>query len=159
IERSCSPYPWPGVAVPGVSGETYQADLFMQSFTTQPVGCQTGGSAGCAGPNGALTGIAAFAPSSTLKNNVNDGTLQPTIPGDPLGTSSAKYTADVAWYQKFTGNSAPYGNDQHPYLIWNLYRLYPDGSIEQIGRSGVKHAFLTVNSRCISQCGGGHQLG
>jgi len=154
LDRVCSPYPWPGVSVPGASGEVYQVDLFMQSFTTQPVGCLN-----CTGPNGALTGIAAFAPSSTLKNNVNDGAIQATIPGDPLGTSTARYTADVAWYQKFTGDSAPYGNDQHPYLIWNLYRIYPDGAIEQIGRSGVKHAFLTVNSGCISQCGGSHQLG
>jgi len=151
-ERSCSVYPWPNVDVPGVAGAKYQADLFMQNFSISPVGCQT-----CTGATG--TGIAAFAPSSTLRNNVNDGTAQATVPGDPLGTSSALYTADVAWYTKFSGNNAPYNNDQHPYLIWNLYRIDADGAISQIGRSGVKHAFLTINSGCISQCGGSHQLG
>ncbi len=151
-ERSCSAYPWPNVDVPGVAGAKYQADLFMQNFSISPVGCQT-----CTGATG--TGIAAFAPSSTLRNNVNDGTAQATVPGDPLGTSSALYTADVAWYTKFSGNNAPYNNDQHPYLIWNLYRVDANGGISQIGRSGVKHAFLTINSGCISQCGGSHQLG
>jgi hypothetical protein len=29
-------------------------------------------------------------------------------------------TTGVAWYGKFTGNFPPYGNDQHPYLVWNL---------------------------------------
>jgi hypothetical protein len=154
INRMCNPYPWPGVAVPNDPGEVYQADLFMDHFSIQPVGCQS-----CSGPTGAQAGIAAFAPSSTLKNNVNDGSISATIPGDPLGTSSALYTADVAWYTKFSGNSPPYNNDQHPFLIWNLYRIDADGSIRQIGRSGVKHAFLTVNSGCISQCGGSHALG
>jgi len=151
-ERSCAVYPWPGVDVPNVPGAKYEADLFMQSLSIQSVGCQS-----CSGPNG--NGLAAFAPNSQLKNNVNDGTPQATIPGDPLGTSSAKYTADIAWYQKFSGNNAPYGNDQHPFLIWNLYRIDANGGLRQIGASGVKHAFLTVNSGCISQCGGSHQLG
>ncbi len=152
-ERSCTTYPWPGASVPGVAGAIYQADLFMQSFSTQSVGCQ-----GCSGAAG--SGIAAFAPSSTLRNNVNDGTHQQTISGDPLGTSNALYTADVAWFTKFSGNSPPYNNDQHPFLIWNLYRVNANGGISQIGRSGVKHAFLTVNSGCISTCGfPGHALG
>jgi hypothetical protein len=43
----------------------------------------------------------------------------------------------------------PYGNDQHPYLIWNLYRTNSDGRLEQIGRSGVKHAWLTTNGSCL----------
>ncbi len=154
IERVCSPYPWPGVAVPGVPGAVYEADLFMETFSTQPVGCQN-----CSGPTGAMDGIAAFAPSSTLRNNVNDGSFEATIPGDPLGTSTALYTANIAWYTKFSGNSAPYNNDQHPYLIWNLYRENADGSIEQIGRSGVKHAFLTVNSGCDDSCNNSHSLG
>ncbi len=151
-DRVCDPYPWPDVDVPGVPGAQYQADLFMSSFSTQTVGCQ-----GCSGPTG--NGIAAFAPSSTLRNNVNDGTPQATVGGDPLGTSSALYTANVAWYTKFSGNNPPYNNDQHPFLIWNLYRINADGSIEQIGRSGVKHAFLTINSNCSDSCNNSHSLG
>ncbi|MBL8308101.1 MAG: hypothetical protein JNM33_15520 [Rubrivivax sp.] len=143
---------WHGLPVPGVAGATYQADLFMQNFSMQYSRCDT-----CTGAGG--NGRVVFTPSSTLRNNVNNGSLQATVAGDPLGTSSALYTADIPWYQKFSGNFAPYGNDQHPYLIWNLYRLNADGSIDQIGRSGVKHAFLTINTACLDDPGDSHILG
>jgi hypothetical protein len=81
------------------------------------------------------------------------------VAGDPRGTSTALYAADIPWYSKFTGNFPPYNNDQHPYLIWNLYRLNTDGSIDQIGRSGVKHAFLTLNTACLDDPGDSHILG
>lgn len=135
-----APYNWHGEAAP--NGNIYQADLFMQVFNMQYTRCN-----GCAA--GSTTGQVVFTPSSTLINNVNIGTPAATIPGDPLGTSSALYTAHIPWYQKFTANSPPYGNDQHPYLIWNLYRYNADGSIDQIARSGVKHAFLTTNTNCL----------
>ena len=155
---TCSPYPWPGVGVPEAPGETYQADLFMQNFSMSPVGCQS-----CDGPGGASDGTIAWAPSSTLKNNVNNGSLQATIAGDPLGTSSALHTATIAWYMMFTGSPPtwfdPYKNDQHPYLIWNVYRFNADGSIEQIGRSSVKHAWLTTNGGCLDSCNESHILG
>ena len=143
---------WHGTAVPGVPGATYKADLFMQTFVTQYMRCL-----GCTGAGG--NGQVVFAPSSTLRNNVNNGTAVATVPGDPLGTSTALYTADIPWYQKFTGPFAPYANDQHPYLIWNLYRFNADGSIDQIGRSGVKHAFLTLNTNCIENPNNAHILG
>lgn len=73
----------------------------------------------------------------------------------PSATLESVGTADVAWYRKFTGDFAPYNNDQHPYLIWNLYREI-DGRFEQIGVSGVKHAFFTVNTNC--GCDGGQVL-
>jgi hypothetical protein len=149
----CTLWPWPGVEVKGAPGQTYQADLFMDSFSISMVDCL-----GCDGPDGG-DGTIAWAPSSTLRNNVNNGSALPTVAGDPLGTSTALHTATVAWYTKFTGNYAPYGNDQHPYLIWNLYRINADGSIEQIGRSGVKHAFLTVNGGCLDGCNDPHILG
>ncbi len=157
---SCDPYPWPGTAVEGVSGESYQADLFMQAIQFDPVGCQS-----CDGPGGANDGTVSWAPSSTLRNNVNDGTAQATISGDPLGTSTALYAGYIAWWTKFSGNppnyNPPYKNDQHPFLIWNLYRFNADGSFEQIGRSGVKHAFVSVNGGCLDSCDhlGGHALG
>jgi hypothetical protein len=157
-DRACSPYPWPGVAVPSHAGSVYQADLFMQTFNVDPVGCQS-----CDGPGGANDGIAGFAPSSSLINNKNDGTAVATVPNDPLGTSTALYTANIAWYTKFSGTppayNAPYKNDQHPFLIWNLYRINADGSIEQVGRSGVKHAFLTINASCMDSCNDSHSLG
>ncbi len=156
----CDPYPWPGAAVTGSPGELYQADLFMQAIQFDPVGCLS-----CDGPGGANDGTVSWAPSSTLKNNVNDGTATATIPGDPLGTSTALYAGYIAWWTKFTGSppdyNPPYKNDQHPFLIWNLYRFNADGSFEQIGRSGVKHAFVSVNVGCLDSCDhmGGHALG
>jgi hypothetical protein len=62
----------------------------------------------------------------------------------------------VAWYGKFEGVNPPYGNDQHPFLVWNLYRLDAGGGVRQIGVSGVKHAFYTINYNC--PCGGGNVL-
>ena len=145
-DRVCNPYPWPDVAVPGVPGAVYKADLFMQATQYDPTGCMS-----CDGPGG-NDGIASVAPTSTLRNNVNDGTAQPTIPGDPLGTSANLYTANVAWHTMFSGSNPPYNNDQHPFLIWNMYRFNADGSFEQIGRSGVKHAFVTINAGCLDSC-------
>jgi len=151
--RSCSPYPWPDVDVPGQPGAVYQADLFMQATQYDPVGCMN-----CDGPGG-NDGIASVAPNSTLRNNVNLGTQQPTISGDPNGTSSALWAGNVAWHQMFSGQNPPYNNDQHPFLIWNMYRLNADGSIDQIGRSGVKHAFLTINAGCLDSCNEFDSLG
>lgn len=157
-----APY-WPGQSVtdqPGAPpGAVWQADVFMHTFSAQytrcglcdanHLNCALGG---CDGPSGAANGLVVFTPSSTLTNNRNRGSALPTV-NDPLGTSTALYGADVPWYQKFTTSpnhpnfAYPYLlNDQHPYLIWNLYRLDADGSITQIGRSGLKHAFATTNS-------------
>ena len=142
---------WDGDPAP--DGTTYQNDIFMLSTFAQYLRCQ-----GCSGPAG--NGTMAIAPSATLKNNVNEGSFNVTVPGDPLGTSAAKWTATIPWHQKFSGNFAPYNNDQHPYLIWNMYRSNADGSIEQIGRSGVKHAYLTTNGSCLdSNDHHGHALG
>ena len=143
---------WHGMAVPSVPGATYQADLFMQTFSMQYSRCDT-----CTGAGG--NGRAVFTPSSTLRNNNNNGSVVATVAGDAMGSSSALYAADIPWYAKFSGNFAPYGNDQHPYLIWNLYRFNVDGSIDQIGRSGVKHAFLTLNTACSEDPGNSHILG
>lgn len=65
-------------------------------------------------------------------------------------------TAAVAWYAKFSPPAPPYGNDQHPFLVWNLYRLDADGSLRQIGASAAKHAFHTINAVC--DCGDGNVL-
>jgi hypothetical protein len=115
----------------------FQADVLLTSYTMQFARCRTsGGTNGCDGPTGD-DGEVVFVPSSTLRNTNNAN------------------TADVSWYQKFTVSpyNYPYpGNDQHPYLIWNLYRVN-DGQLEQIGASGVKHAFLTTNGGCTAPFG------
>ena len=143
---------WHGTAVPGVPGATFQADLFMTTFSMQYSRCL-----GCTGAGG--NGLTVFTPSSTLRNSLNNGTRVATVPGDPLGTSTALYAADIPWYEKFTGPFPPYANDQHPYLIWNLYRFNVDGTIDQIGRSGVKHGFLTLNTNCLQNPNNSHILG
>lgn len=68
-------------------------------------------------------------------------------------------TRDMPWYGKFTGSFPPYGNDQHPLLVWALYRMDADGSLVQYGRSGIKHAFLTINDNCTESCAPGNVLG
>lgn len=82
---------------------------------------------------------AMFAPSSSLIN-LADGAVG----------------ADVPWFGFYSGSNDPYGNSQHPYLVWSLYRKM-NGRIEQIGRSGMKHAFLTINVGC-NNCGSSHIL-
>ncbi|MBL37963.1 MAG: hypothetical protein CMP07_06100 [Xanthomonadales bacterium] len=89
----------------------------------------------CQDCNGADGGPVVIAPNAKLRN---------------VGT------ADVPWWEQFTPPQPPYGNDQHPFLVWNLYRLDGDGRFEQIGVSGVKHAFFTVNTGC--PCAGGNIL-
>ena len=132
-----------GTAAPG--GGTFEADVLMESYSMSGTRCRSSTGVGsCDGPGGD-DGDVVFTPSSTLRN-----------------TNKAN-TADVPWYQKFTVSlfGYPYpNNDQHPYLIWNLYRII-DGQLEQIGASGVKHAFLTVNSGCAAGActGSGHILG
>ncbi len=154
---------WPGDSVPGVQGAYYQADVFMHHFTTQFMR-----GSNMTGPSG--SGKVVFTPSSTLRNNRNNGSSQPTFPSqsgqypasDPLGTSTALYAADIVWNDRKRNPSPvtpPYSNDQHPYLIWNLYRIDATGRIEQIGRSGVKHAFLTTNTSCDQNPGTGYILG
>jgi hypothetical protein len=130
----------------GPANNPFQADVLMESYSMSGTRCRLSSGAGsCDGPAGGDDGEVVFTPSSTLRN------------------SNKPNSADVPWYQKFTTSpyNYPYqGNDQHPYLIWNMYRII-DGQLEQIGASGVKHAFLTINSGCAAGActGGGHILG
>lgn len=151
---------WPGTPVPGGNGAIYEADVFMRNFSGQYMRKQNAD-----GPAGALDGDVMYTPSSTLINNRNNGSSITTVAG--AAASSAKFAADVPWHEAFSGSCPPYGNDQHPFLVWNLYRakVVPGSNpvaysqIEQIGRSGVKHAFLTTNSPCDQHPGSSHILG
>jgi hypothetical protein len=73
----------------------------------------------------------------------------------PSATVGNVGSTDIPWYEKFSGSFPPYNNDQHPYLIWNMYRL-SGGVLQQIGASPVKHAFWTINTNC--DCSGGNIL-
>lgn len=118
---------------PVAGGGTHRADVLMEAFDFQFSRCRRGDTQanGCdgAGPD---NGEVVFTPNSTLRNSNNLD------------------TADVPWFSKFS--TSPYdfpyqGNDQHPYLIWNMFRI-TDGQLQQIGASGLKHAFLTINTGC-----------
>ncbi len=83
------------------------------------------------------------------------GDFELVAPSSSLQNLQGLDGADVTWFQKFTGMFPPYNTDQHPYLIWNMYRVDSSGRMEQIGRSGIKHAFLTINVGCTINCGDG----
>lgn len=65
--------------------------------------------------------------------------------------------ADVEWYEAIADLDYvdPPDVGPHPFLSMHLYR-YHDGVMEQIGQSGVKHAFFATNTGC--PCTGGHVL-
>lgn len=85
-----------------------------------------------------------IAPSATLQN---------------VGFGDAVWVPKFRTLSELTNGSFDYPfnpADQHPFLVWNMYRIL-DGRIEQIGSSGVKHAFFSVNVNCQS-CGTGYVL-
>ncbi|KAA3641708.1 MAG: hypothetical protein DWP95_06315 [Proteobacteria bacterium] len=93
--------------------------------------------------------------SGQLRNYPPDADFKVLTPSARLKNVGA---IDVPWYQFFTGNFPPYNNDQHPYLIWNLYKV-KEGRFTQIAASAMKHAFFTTNSSCsATNCGNNHIL-
>lgn len=135
VAKSCAVPNWPGT--PG-----YITDVALRSIDTIDVlRCRPlAGGGACDGPGG-IEGEMVIVPSATLRN------------------STAANASEVPWYTKFSGPFAPYGNDQHPFLVWNLYRFDADGVLEQISRSGLKHAFATSNEQCTETCSNSHILG
>lgn len=103
-----------------------------------------------------LIGMSSVSDRRTV--TIGPDTFEVVSPSSRLKSLVGLDGADVPWYTKFMGVFPPYNNDQHPYLIWNLYRINSDGDIEQIARSGLKHAFLTINSNCTLNCSDGHIL-
>lgn len=79
----------------------------------------------------------------------------------PQATLENRGAADVPWFEQFEPAEPslyPYEpGDQHPFLVWNAYRIM-DGRIEQLGASGAKHAFFTINVGCDLNCGNGNIL-
>jgi hypothetical protein len=100
----------------------YQIDVALTQIDAADATC----SGGCTG-NGAPTARVKVTPSAKLQG-VGNG--------------------DAPWYAKFTTSphNYPYpGNDQHPFLVWAAYRIDGNGRLEQLARSGVKHAFFSTN--------------
>lgn len=121
------------------AGPRYQADVLLSTISSLDYKrCQ----GTCDGPGGAVDGEFIMAPGATLRN------------------SDTNTTADVPWHSKFLGQFLPHNNDQHPYLIFNVYRVEKStGKLEHIARSGAKHAFLTINTGCATyNCGDSHIL-
>ncbi|MBA8884594.1 hypothetical protein [Dokdonella fugitiva] len=143
---------WPGRPVPEHPGETYQVDVLMAGLWAQLTGCSD-----CTGPGG--SGRIKVTPTTALRNNVNLGTLVSTVLADSNGTSAVRFAADIPWRAKFSANCPPYHNDQHPMLVWNLYRLDADGGLRQVARSGAKHAHVAANALCVENPGSNHVLG
>ncbi|TVS13409.1 MAG: hypothetical protein EA419_02000 [Wenzhouxiangella sp.] len=79
----------------------------------------------------------------------------------PAATLKNVGEADVPWFQQFQpADPALYPHeprDQHPFLVWNLYRIH-NGRMEQLAASGVKHAFFSQNLACQINCGNGNIL-
>jgi len=93
--------------------------------------------------------------SAQLRNYPPDTDYKVITPSARLKNIGA---VDVPWYQFFSGNFPPYNNDQHPYLIWNLYKV-KEGRMTQIAASAMKHAFFTTNTSCSgTNCGDNHIL-
>jgi hypothetical protein len=143
VPKSCAAPVWHG------SGGR-QTDVRLIAMSVQQLRCRRSTDRAppfdvCDGPGGD-DGEVVIAPSALLRNSDED------------------WTADVPWYEKFLGafphRYPPYDNDQHPILVWNLYRLGADGRIVQVGRSGAKHAWFSTNFLCTDPtCSGGHVLG
>ena len=94
-----------------------------------------------------LTDISAVDPADQADGSVS---LTPTAHLRNVGT------ADVPWFRKFVPIQSPpdplpasFGElDQHPYLVWSLYRVDPEGRLRQLGLSPMKHAFNATNTHC-----------
>ena len=102
-------------------------------------------------PDGSCTGPNWGAPSNdvglvgaSLSSVARGGGFVAAAPASTLANVGS---TEVPWYRKFTTPRPPYNNDQHPFLIWNMYRL-SNGRMEQVGVSALKHAFVTVNTVC-----------
>jgi hypothetical protein len=88
-----------------------------------------------------LVGMSSFSQAGI--STVNGRSVVVVLPSAELENVG---TANVPWFAKFT-NTAQFPFDQHPFLVWQMARIN-GGVIEPLGRSDLKHAFLTVNSGC-----------
>ena len=128
------------------------ASLELQASTDLPAGT-TG--TGCSNPT--WTGVidVALTDIPQVGQTVREAGVRVVL--TPAAALMNVGTAEVPWYRKFTANpKPPYNNDQHPFLVWSLYRE-SNGRLEQIAQSSLKHAFATVNNDCLP-CVAGHIL-
>lgn len=136
-----------------VLGDTrYEGLAVAVMELTAPVGIPKGSvetpDGACTNPNWGLPdNDVALKDISSVQQMARDTTAPVRVAVAPSAVLRNAGTTDVPWYGKFSGSFPPYNNDQHPFLVWNMYRL-ANGTLEQIGVSPLKHAFLTINSVC-----------
>ncbi len=136
-----------------VLGDTrYEGLAVAVMELTAPVGIPKGSvevpDGSCTTPNWGLPDAdVALKDISSVQQMARDTTAPVRVAVAPSAVLRNAGTTDVPWYGKFSGNFPPYNNDQHPFLVWNMYRL-ANGVLEQVGVSPLKHAFLTINSVC-----------
>ncbi len=114
---------------------------------------------------GASTGPDVTVIYLTDVSNYTPGGSEGGYRGYSLGTTSCNVgTEPVAWCDDAGGCGGGLGDEDHPVIAQNLYRL-KDGSFQQIGMSWLKHGFVSTNSP-DANCGscqqpplGGDQLG
>ncbi len=135
IAADCQSPDWPGT--PGtVTNVALTAITGVQAQCSAPC---TSCPAFCDGVGGNSLARVKITPSAALSN---------------VGTSY------VPWNKRFSnpgdaGTTAvdfqhPYPQkDVHPFLAWSIYRINELGQLEQVGRSGGKHAFASENGDCI----------
>lgn len=162
MDMSMTPWLANQMGYPDFSGAVL-ATAFIRTGIEIPVGGQTEGA--CATPNW-HDGVNFFTDVELSSlNQVQQVARQAgvRVAIAPSATLRNVGTADVPWFEKFTTEPPqglndypdPYSRDQHPFLVWAMYRIVDDIP-QQIGQSAVKHAFFTVNSSC--SCSGGHIL-
>ena len=127
------------------------AVMEMEGKVAIPAGSVEQPDGACVNPNWGLPDV--DAQMTAIGNIQQMASLGNLIAIAPSASLMNVGITDIPWYQKFTGNFPPYNNDQHPYLLWDMYGL-SNGVLEQIGVSPLKHAFLTVNAGC--GCTSGH---
>lgn len=88
----------------------------------------------------------------TVQRMRNEGEFAVVAPSAELKNSPDRF-ADAPWFQKFSPPSEPYSTDQHPFLVWSMFREHED-RFEQSAISAIKHAFFTINQSCQVVPGG-----
>jgi len=121
------------------------AVLEMEGRVAIPPGAKEEIEGACSNPNWGLPDV--DAQMTAIGGIQQVGSLGSVVAIAPSASLMNVGTTDVPWYAKFSGTFPPYNNDQHPFLLWDMYRL-SNGVMEQIGVSPLKHAFLTINSGC-----------
>jgi hypothetical protein len=147
--KSCAFVYWPRSHKPGV-GDVEVRTLLIR------LGDSAGGSlaaecqSGCTGTS--ANRVVKITPGATIANDTDP--LAAHVPWYPMFSSSARPGWPPVNPPPTSGQpNYPYQSlDQHPMLVWAVYRINGQGQLEQLGRSGVKHAFYTINRNCLPGC-------